>query len=570
MAPEPRHRQWSYVVERHVPFESFDRLTLEDPAFTEAAEAFNAGLVELGAAPLPIVSAPDALATEAGGIWVGTSGAPSALTVVNALPEPACEQGFRLFVSEDWAIVAGEGPAGAAYGLAALLALIDSAAGTIPAVGMSDWPSVDLRAVYLDELPSQAQIDELAALRLNAVVCRDGRLFGLDNPETAGEIAAVVAACRARHIEVIPLLDLISRADVLLQREPAMAEGIDVEHLFEAVAGQLIPAEPWQASAPPFANLLISPAAPFSVWMGETLCVPAEDYLPPPPASFPFSGETVEVATLPGGAISEGERVLARYTAALSGTRDACTSEPLWQAAAQETVSEIVTLMQPRYLHIGLDPFEAFAADSRCRQRGLDNADLLAEAVMLLDAAAKSADADTRLMAWGDALDPFREGNPFGLAAAITGLPRDLVVCVRNFRSPEEDDDAMAALTHFSEAGLAVAGVPDASADSAAFWSATVAGIAGETALIYAASLYDPSDPWATLSAFAEAAWAARPLPPQQAPPPLGPPEEEHTVPLGSLTLAGLAAVCATLGFLLLRTRRDDALAEKPERGLTD
>ncbi len=538
----PRHQAWAYGAERHVPLSTFERIVLADARLEPAASGVVSDIAGLcGAAPVVEVDA-DAVATTPGGIWVGTSANLSAWTVVNGLPAPPSEEGFRLFVSEDWALVVGEGLSGAAHGLTCLRQLIAASGGSVPAVTLSDWPGATFRAVYIEGLPSEADIERWTALRLNAVICRDARLFELDDPLTAAAVTTAFEACRMRFIEPIPLLDLLTNADTLLSRNPAMAEGVTMDHAFVVSDGELVPLGTWELPLQPLANLVVSPSAPVTVspLTGGTIYTPGQDYSSPVCAAFPFTGETVPLHALPGGQLEEGDPVRVRYTAAFPGSRDACPSEPLWQTAAVEAIETLIARLQPRSLHLGMGMPGVFASDGRCRQRNLSPDALFAETVTSLSMAAPSA----RVMMWADAVDAY------GLWDAVPALPGDMTLC------PRFAGSALVTMARFGETGHSFA-VTCHDTDCAA-WDDPQAATAGATAFIYhPAEPASPGDTWAALPRFAAAVWqvSAPDTPPSIDPPPF-PDSDDAEVPLTGTAWAITAFACALLALRSLRTAR--------------
>lgn len=548
-----RHEAWAYGAERHVPLSTFGRIVLADARLELAASGVVADIASLTGAALAVEVDADAVATTPGGIWVGTSTNLSAWTVVNGLPDPPSEEGFRLFVSEEWALVVGESLSGAAHGLACLRQLIaDGDGSSVPAVTLSDWPGATFRAVYIEGLPSEADIERWAALRLNAVICRDARLFDLDDPLTAAAVTTAFDACRARFIEPIPLLDLLTNADTLLSRNPAMAEGVTIDHAFVVSDGKLAAAGAWEQPLPPLANVILSPSAPVTVsaWAGGAAFAPGIDYTPPASATFPFGEEVLPLHALPGGQLQEGDPLRVCYTAALPGTRDACPSESLWREAAGDAVNTVVARLQPRSLHLGLGTPGVFASDSRCRQRNLSPGAIFADAALLLGMAARVASPGVSVMMWADAIDPAADGNVHAFPDAALSLPGDIVLC------PRFDTSAAATIARFEETAHPVA-VTCHDADCAA-WEDPQAAVAGATAFMYhPADPASPGDTWAALPRFAAAVWQIPALvipPPVDPPPPAAPDGAE--VPLTGAAWAVTAFTCALLALRELRTAR--------------
>ena len=131
-------------------------------------------------------------------------------------------QGYELHISPDAVEVAAADEAGFFYGqltLAQLAALHD---GALPAGVVRDYPDLPVRGVMLDisrdKVPTttslHALIDRLASLKINQLQLysehtfayrRHQEVHAAASPLDAGEILALDAYCRERHVELVPI-----------------------------------------------------------------------------------------------------------------------------------------------------------------------------------------------------------------------------------------------------------------------------------------------------------------------------------------------------------------------------
>ena len=130
-------------------------------------------------------------------------------------------QGYELHISPDAVELAAADEAGFFYGqltLAQLAALHD---GALPAGVVRDYPDLPVRGVMLDisrdKVPTttslHALIDRLASLKINQLQLysehtfayrRHQEVHAAASPLDAGEILALDAYCRERHVELVP------------------------------------------------------------------------------------------------------------------------------------------------------------------------------------------------------------------------------------------------------------------------------------------------------------------------------------------------------------------------------
>ena len=142
-------------------------------------------------------------------------------TVVERIDPSLPPQGYTLTITERGVELAGADDAGAFYGRATLAQLGRLHDGALPLGTIHDHPDLAIRGVMLDvsrdKVPTMATlyalVDRLASWKVNQVQLYSEHTFAYRNhrvvhadasPFSAGEIRALDAFCRERHVELVP------------------------------------------------------------------------------------------------------------------------------------------------------------------------------------------------------------------------------------------------------------------------------------------------------------------------------------------------------------------------------
>ena len=133
-------------------------------------------------------------------------------------PQP---QGYRLTVRQEGITIWAHDSAGAFYGVATLIQLIEQLGRDLPYLDVQDWPDFAARGVMLDisrdKVPTMetlfALVDRLASWKINQLQLYTEHTFAYRNhpivwqkasPMTGEEILILDAYCRERMIELVP------------------------------------------------------------------------------------------------------------------------------------------------------------------------------------------------------------------------------------------------------------------------------------------------------------------------------------------------------------------------------
>ena len=147
------------------------------------------------------------------------------------VPDPAWgTEGYRLHVSPDSVVVAGNGPAGTFYGVQTLLQLLGPAEGgsvRLPRVDIRDWPAMKWRGTMFG-IQREEDLARLALYKMNFVNWEVNSLPAYDSlPELGGKTpkshyADAAAAARRHHIAMTFETQSFGHVSWLLRHHPEL------------------------------------------------------------------------------------------------------------------------------------------------------------------------------------------------------------------------------------------------------------------------------------------------------------------------------------------------------------
>lgn len=324
--------------------------------------------------------------------------------------------GYRLSVWRRGAVIAGSDGAGAFYGLQTLLQLAAPDPISWPCVDITDWPDLPVRGAYMTGMPTRDRLEALAKYKCNWAVFDSPDFQHLEGIKREAWQRAFDDA-RSLYIEPVPLLSTLGRAETLLTRSPAAAEGrVTIDRIV------LRSDDPALLSR---RNILATETNPIEVWVSQIPCRPLEDYVIQPGETMaPYDALSPPwlIRRMPGGVIPDGATVTLRYTYAPPGTSGICPYAPEAEALVEETLRALVNTLRPNYLHIDQGTISRLNQDRRTQRQEKSNAEVFSDAVALLGRVRKIA-PDITLLLWADLLNPHQEASRFDLAAAADKLP---------------------------------------------------------------------------------------------------------------------------------------------------
>jgi len=425
-------------------------------------------------------------------------------------------EGYTLRVRRDGLTVTAAEPAGALYGLMTVRDLIargpDGAYAL--ACAITDAPDLPLRGAYVamgytfdDGL--RQRLDQFVTLKLNAVLFETPAFYDLqEDPAARQAMQEMFAYCRERNLEPIPELQSFGWAHILLAKNPHLAEGTWVEGEEVTLRSE----EPVPLAHP---NVLITESTGITLKSadGRKTYVEGQDYrVLPGVTKFIFrpDAEPYRVARIAGGAMADGETVLASYDYASrvnSENMPYCPSEPLTRQMMSDALAATIRYLHPRYLHIGHDEPAQMGTDSRCRATGKSNALLFADDITCLRQWARQMDPKVRLMMWADALNPYHNAGVNHTAEAAELIPKDVIQCVWFYGAGEPLSQGRRSLEHFAQLGLTTTGSPWYDQACARQWS-QVCGEARRRGWDCLGTIYTSwGNHWEALEVAADTSW---------------------------------------------------------------
>lgn len=190
-------------------------------------------------------------------IVLNRTGAVEALPVPGEKPGPDSREAYRLTVKANGIEISGRSSAAIYYGVQTLLQLVEGEgnASFFPEAEIRDWPSLAYRGTLVDvgsegpmstESEVERQLDFLARWKGNQYYFYSETNIELDgypllNPEarfTKDQVRSIIAYGRARHIDVVPAVELYGHLHNLFRIEK-YSELADFPH-----GGEFNPANP--------------------------------------------------------------------------------------------------------------------------------------------------------------------------------------------------------------------------------------------------------------------------------------------------------------------------------------
>ena len=342
----------------------------------------------------------------------------------DSVEEPS-RGGYRLVVNRRMVIVAGADSDGTYYGLRDLMDRL-AQGNELEAVELSAAPAQRWRGVIVTEPLDEAALDRLEALRANVAVF-DHPGFLSTEETVLREWRDTFEAARLRNIEPVPVVPLLKGSPQLLAHAPGAAEGHVVRESFtlEGESWRMLGWDPIQRGGD----------APIGVHFEGERMEEGVDYALEP-ADPLFAGPEEEPRTwmirrLMGGAIPDGGSIQAEFARVPEDAHALCPSMEHTHRLWAGVLRQLSAILQPRYIHLGLDTLGPFGADWRCRDRGLAREALLREALGRLEDMASDLQPPPNFMAWADLFDPRGAGRFTGFAGDDIPAPSSLMLLFR-------------------------------------------------------------------------------------------------------------------------------------------
>jgi hypothetical protein len=222
------------------------------------------------------------------------------------------------------------------------------------------------------------------------------------------------------------------------------------------------------------------------------------------------------VEIIPGGKIKEGDELLLSYNYAPSGAVSCCPSEPLYRNLMRKSIHNAIKCMKCNYLHIGHDEPQAINRDSRCKSRGLSNAEIFLDDVRRMQAYAVEADPKVRVMMWDDALNPYANAHDLGLDKAGPLAPKDVIMCAWAYGYPRDNEKIEKSIDYWTKLGFDITGSPWFDKGNVHYWDRELVEHKKDGHILggfYTAWMDDRLSTWDGLRTFAQYSWAVDKVP---------------------------------------------------------
>lgn len=351
------------------------------------------------------------------GIFVGTAVHPGALAKrkFKRYLEGAGglgEEGYRIVVEKDGVVVLGGGVRGVWYGLQTLASLSREYSANLPHLDLRDGPELSMRGVYLQSMPTDTDLEALAALKCTHLFLESDAFYNLTGVQ-AESWRHVFASAREHYLEPVPVFSTLRGMEKVLRDHPLMIEGRAVT---ERVA---LTGEAWVPFRYP--NTIAENPETVGVSISGVSCIYGRDYrLEAQPLVAPFVPERPHwrIRREPGGAIPDGAQVELRYSIATEDSSSLCFAAPESRAWLRSALERLITELKPRYLHLDHGSLGRMNQDARSLGRAVDDEEAYTQSLALLSSIVRELDDQVKLMMWSDLLNPSQAATIYGLKDA--------------------------------------------------------------------------------------------------------------------------------------------------------
>ncbi|MBI5727994.1 MAG: family 20 glycosylhydrolase [Ignavibacteriales bacterium] len=374
-------------------------------------------------------------------------------------------EGYFLVTTDEKIVVFAHTGKGIFYGVQTLLSLIraDSSRCFIPELTVVDYPVTAVRGIHfcgIDYENIYRQIDRLAALKINMMILGTWDFFYCDELAKRSRLEKIFRYARERYIEPVPEIPGYSHVIPVLTKSPNCGEGLWVQDEQYCFIADIAVAAKKDSHG--LKNVLVTETSKIIVKSTDKKNIYREwkDYeVIPFELRYPYRKDApaLVLKRMPGGNIENQQTVIVSYNYGPEEREWStyCPSENKTYEIMFSVLETVIEIFKPRYINIAHDEIFGMNADSRCRQRKLNNADLLAEDINRLYAYIKDKDSSIQVMMWDDMLDPWHLGGLDGMqvlyggikgqtAPAIDKIAKDIIILLWWY----EDNDRIGKMEH--------------------------------------------------------------------------------------------------------------------------
>ncbi len=333
--------------------------------------------------------------------------------------------GYRITVDKLGVVLVAADEAGLAYGVHALAGLVAEYGANLPYLDLRDWPTLAVRGVYLRHVPTPLEVEQLAALRTTHVFVESDDFYDLTGVR-AETWQRAFDALRDARMEPIPVFSTLDGMEEILREYPMLIEGRAIS---EAIALNGVDAR--QLGYP---NIIAASSDDIEVTISGVPCTMGEDYwLEGPAIQAPFhpDGPRWRIWRELEGKIPNGGTVTVRYSIATADSSSLAFADPQALRWLEERLAQVITVLEPRYLHLDHGHIGRFNTDIRSLTAGLSNPERFVQTVSVLETAVRAVDDGVSLMMWADLLNPAQAASTYGLEGVADRVPAGIQVLGR-------------------------------------------------------------------------------------------------------------------------------------------
>lgn len=381
-------------------------------------------------------------------------GKPRTISLMKADPDQfsATAGSYIMEIDPDRITITSASRQGLFYGINTLLQALEQQH-ELPVGSIADRPEYPLRSTLqstTELTPAfREYIEQLARLRYNVVYISSDNYLELDNIQAYRNTSAIFDFCKSRFIEPVPYFETFGAGTITRITDPCLDEGIFHEK------------EPWHVPGngimePDVPRILDCPGTTLHIFTqdGEEL-VRDRDYeiiATEKPVIKILNRKYVETELLLS--FDAVDFTLFPYPAS-------CPSDPHGWEIQEKVISDVITKLHPRSLHISQDEAGAINRCSRCLARKMSNKEMMIDQINRVYRLIRKYGPDVEVCIWGDLFNDYQNAPMLGVEGAVEGLPPDILVHDWNYVAVYHSDRAQTRkqLRFYLERGYRTGGV---------------------------------------------------------------------------------------------------------------
>ena len=138
-----------------------------------------------------------------------------------------------------------------------------------------------------------------------------------------------------------------------------------------------------------------------------------------------------------------------------------CPSDPRGWEIQEEAISNVITKLHPKSLHISQDEAGLINQCSRCLARNMSNKEIMIDQINKVHKIIRKYDPEVDIYIWGDLFNDYQNAPVIGVEGAVEGLPRDIMIHDWNYIAVYHSDKMQTVnqMNFYLDRGYRVGGV---------------------------------------------------------------------------------------------------------------